>query len=84
MRGKRPVFQGNKDQILRGTNTILGNTEHKTNFGGTGEQDNLFQGNKRTGAPSEGLSYLCGITLFHLIIIRHIEESLSESIRQPQ
>ena len=43
-------FEGN-----RGTKTILGNREHKkTNldFWGTGEQANLFQGNKGTGTPT--------------------------------
>ena len=46
--------QGNKGQILRGTNTILGNREHKKqvfNFCGTGEQAHLFQRNKGTGTP---------------------------------
>ena len=60
-RGKRVFIsgeQGNKGQILRGTKTILGNREHKkTNFDfwGTGEQANLFQGNKGTSTPWEGL-----------------------------
>ena len=48
-----PNFEGN-----RGTKTILGNREHKkTNFRffwETGEQANLFQGNKGTGNPWEG------------------------------
>ena len=46
--------QGNKDQILRGTKTILGNMEHKKtifDFWGTGEQANLFQGTKGIGTP---------------------------------
>ena len=44
-----PHFEGN-----RGTKTILGNREHKKTkfqFLGTGEQANLFQGYKGTGAP---------------------------------
>ena len=46
--------QGNKGQILRGTKKILGNRAHRKqifNSGGTGEQANLFQGNKGTGTP---------------------------------
>ena len=46
--------QGNKGQILRGTKTILGNREHRKQifgFWGTGEQANLFQGNKGIGTP---------------------------------
>ena len=42
-----PNFEGN-----RGAKTILGNREHKKqifDFWGTGEQANLFQGNKGTG-----------------------------------
>ena len=49
--------QGNKGQLLRGTMTILGNREYKKtifDFWGTGEQANLFQGNKGTGTPLGG------------------------------
>ena len=48
-REKRSNFEGN-----RGTKTILGNKEHKIfcfDFWRTGEQANLFQGNKGTGTP---------------------------------
>ena len=46
--------QRKKSQILRGTETILGNREYKkTKFEGTEEQANLFQRNKETcTAPS--------------------------------
>ena len=50
----RQNFEGN-----RGTKTILGNRKYKKqifDFLGTGEQANLFQGNKGTGTPWEGLS----------------------------
>ena len=41
--------QRKKGQILRGTETILGNREYKkTKFEGTEEQANLFQRNKVT------------------------------------
>ena len=44
------LFQGNNSLILRKTKTILGNrVNKKTNFRGTKELDNLFQGNKGTG-----------------------------------
>ena len=42
---------------MRGTKTILGNREHRKHifdFWGTGEQANLFQGNKGTGTPLGG------------------------------
>ena len=48
---KRSNFEGNK-----GTKTILGNRERKKtqifDFWGTGEQANLFQGNRGTGTPT--------------------------------
>ena len=53
--------QGNKDQILRGTGEQrqywgTGNVRKQIfDFGGTGEHANLFQGNKGTGTPREGL-----------------------------
>ena len=48
--GKWHLFQ--KGQILRGTETILGNREcKKTRFEGTEEQANLFQRNKETCTP---------------------------------
>ena len=57
------LFQGNKGQILRetwgqrqywGTGNIR---KHIFDFWGTGEQANLFQGNKGTGTPPwEGLN----------------------------
>ena len=46
--------QGNKGQILRRTKTRLGSREHTKqifDLGGTGEQTNLFKGNKGTGTP---------------------------------
>ena len=44
--------QRKKGQILRGTETILGNREFKkTKFEGTEEQANLFQRNKETSTP---------------------------------
>ena len=44
--------QRKKGQILRGTETILGNREcKKTKFEGTEEQVNLFQRNKETCTP---------------------------------
>ena len=49
-----PSFEGNRE-----TNTILGNREHRKlifDFWGREEQANLFQGNKETGTPWEGLS----------------------------
>ena len=50
-----PIFEGN-----RGTKTILGIREHRKqifDFLGRGEPANLFQGNKGTGTPWEGLFY---------------------------
>ena len=57
--GKRALLQRNREQMPtfegnRGPKAILGNREHKkTNFRflRTGEQANLFQGNKGTGNP---------------------------------
>ena len=52
---------GNKGQILRGTGEQrqywgTGNIRKQIfDFWGTGEQANLFQGNKGTGTPWEGL-----------------------------
>ena len=50
--------QGFGEQEKTGPKTILGNREHKKNkfsiYGGTGEQANLFQGNKGTGTPLGG------------------------------
>ena len=61
-RGKGYLFQGNKDQILIGTGEQrqywgTGNIRKQIfDFRGTGEQANLFQGNKGTGTPPwEGL-----------------------------
>ena len=57
--------QGNKGQILRGTGEQrqywgTGNIRKQIfNFWGTGEQANLFQGNKGTGTPLGGPHYLC-------------------------
>ena len=55
--------QGNLDQILRGQGTkkILGNSEQTKAFVSiwgirAGEQIDLFQGNKETGFPVEGLA----------------------------
>ena len=51
-RGIKSNFEGK-----RGTQKILGNREHRKqiiDFGGTGEQTNLFKGNKGTGTPSGG------------------------------
>ena len=62
-RGKRVFIsgeQGNKGQILRGTGEQrqhwgTGNIRKQIfDFGGTGEQANLFQGNKGTGTPLGG------------------------------
>ena len=57
--------QGNKSQILRGTGEQrqywgTGNIRKQIfDFLGTGEQANLFQGNKGTGTPRwEGLNIL--------------------------
>ena len=53
------VEQGNKGHTFRGTNTKLGNREHKKSnfeFLGTGKQANLLQGNKGTGIRCEGLT----------------------------
>ena len=48
-----PGEQRKKGQILRGTETLLGNREYKkTKFEGTEEQANLFQRNKVTCTPS--------------------------------
>ena len=48
--------QRKKDQMLRGTETILGNREYKkTKFEGSEEQANLFQRNKETCTPLRGL-----------------------------
>ena len=52
--GKMAFISGEqkKCQILRGTETILGNREYKkTKFEGTEEQANLFQRNKETCTP---------------------------------
>ena len=50
--------QGNKGQILRGTGEQSNIEEHIFNFCGTGEQANLFQGNKGTGTPTGRASAL--------------------------
>ena len=53
--------QRKKGQILRGTETILGNREYKkTKFEGTEEQANLFQRNKEicTPPPPERASHI--------------------------
>ena len=55
-----------KGQILRGTDTILGNREYKqTKYEGTEEQAKLFQRNKETYTPPpppprEGFAYYLG------------------------
>ena len=51
--------QGNKGHIWRGTGEQrhywrTGNIKQIFDFGGTGEQANLFQGNKGTGSPLGG------------------------------
>ena len=53
-------YQRKKGQILRGTETILGNREYKkTKFEGTEEQANLFQRNKEKCAlHPERASYI--------------------------
>ena len=55
--GKMAFISGDqrkKGQILRRTETILGNREYKkTKFEGTEEQANLFQRNKETCTPPE-------------------------------
>ena len=54
---QRPNFEGNRE-----TKTILGNREHRKqifDFGGTGEQANLFQGNKGTGTPPPWEGLMC-------------------------
>ena len=65
-RGTRALIfgeQGNKGQILRGTGEQrqyfgTGNIRKQIfDFGGTGEQANLFQGNKGTGTPLGGPPY---------------------------
>ena len=57
--------QGNNVQILRGTKTILGNTGNIKklifNFWGTGEQANLFQGNKETGTLPLVRPHICKV-----------------------
>ena len=62
-RGNRAFIsgeQGNKGQVLRGTGEqrqYCGTRNIRNqifNFGGTGEQANLFQGNKGTGTPLGG------------------------------
>ena len=67
-RGNRAFIsgeQGNKGQILRGTGEQrpywgTGNIRKQIfDFGGTGEQANLFQGNKGTGTPLGGPHYRC-------------------------
>ena len=56
-RGKGYLFQGNKGQILRGTGEqrqywgTWNIRKQIFDFQGTGEQANLFQGNKGTGTP---------------------------------
>ena len=58
--------QGNNGQILRGTEEQrqyrgTGNIRKQSfDFWGTGEQANLFQGNKGTGTPWEGLTFGVG------------------------
>ena len=58
--GKGYLFQENKGQIMRGTGEQrqywkTGNIRKQIfDFGGTGEQANLFQGNKGTGIPLGG------------------------------
>ena len=59
-KGKGHLFQGNKDQNLRGTKTILGNREHKkTNFRFLGNRgtSQFISGEQWNGYhPWEGLS----------------------------
>ena len=66
--------QGNTCIKMRGTGTkaILGNREHRKQdfwFGGTGEQSNLFRGEKGTGTPRKGLN-------INLMILVNIEMKL--------
>ena len=59
-REQMPNFEGN-----RGIKTILWNREHKKqifDFWGTGEQTNLFQGNKGTGTPNGRASFVLSNT----------------------
>ena len=74
-RGNRAFISGehgNKGQILMGTGEHrqywgTGNIRKQIfDFWGTGEKGNLFQGNKETGTPWEGL----GITVFSDRMIR--------------
>ena len=59
--------QRKKGQILRGTETILGNREYKkTKFEGTEEQANLFPRNKETCIPPpERASHITNATEYH-------------------
>ena len=59
--------QRKKDQILRGTETILRNREYKiTKFKGTEEQANLFQRKKVACTPREGFSlYYCYFPMWY-------------------
>ena len=63
---------GGRGNFFRGTKTILGSWEHTKHifdFGGTEAQANLFQGNKGTGTPWEGL-------IIVLILFRPISFSI--------
>ena len=79
--------QGNKGQILRGTGEQrqywgTGNIRKQIfDFWGTGEQANLFQGNKGTGTPPPPLGgppfYIhC---LFHMVDLRMFSLSFLSS-----
>ena len=74
-RGKRAFIsgeQGNKAQILRGTGEQrqywgTGNIRKQVfDFWGTGEQADLFQGNKGTGTPLGGPQNQLSMKLLHV------------------
>ena len=58
--------QRKKGQILRGTETILGNREYKkTKLEGSEEQAYLFQRNKETCTPTERASHITKAKEYH-------------------
>ena len=88
-RGKRVIIsgeQGNKGQILRGTGEQrqywgTGNIRKQFfDFGGTGEQANLFQGNKGTGTHPGRASEIMEKLLFNLQHMSVLKAQLRQRI----
>ena len=85
-RGNRAFISGNKGQILRETGEQrqywgTGNIRKQIfDFWGTGEQANLFQGNKGTGIPWDGLIIIQ--TYVHITNINALNTYLNQTTRK--